>query len=167
MCAKYELKVRACIVREGSVHGWTDLFPRSLWKQHHLHRAPVRPWRHPPARRTVGSFRQRRLLTFLFWSPLCGFWDITPTLSADLAVRHSTLPSRLSTGIQQRWNGCLKRTIHWVKAGLWLLWNEGWCSCHVTLPPFCFAHRFHTGSEMHVYYSTPQMSGANPAANPD
>lgn len=76
------------------------------------------------------------LLTFCFDRFCLDFW----TLSADSEARLSTLPSRVSAGIQQRWNGCLKRTIPSVK-GFGLLWNER--SCHVTHPPFCLFLRIH------------------------
>lgn len=78
----------------------------------------------------------QRYLTFsIFESLLFGFRDIfcpPPTLS--------TLPSRPCAGIQQRWNGCLKRTIPSVK-GFGLLWNKR-RSCHVAHPHFCYAFHF-------------------------
>lgn len=144
-----------------------DKFPagpilsESTWRQHRYHHPTVRQWRHLPARRAVGGFGQRDVVDVLFWSLLCGFLDITPTLSAHLEARLSTLPSRLSAGIQQRWNGCLKRTIPSVK-GVWVVMKqEMFLSCHAPSFQFCslsddFAVSLHTGSEVHARHRSPQ-----------
>lgn len=68
------------------------------------------------------------LLTFLFWSLFVWIFATLPPVS--------TRPSRPSAGIQQRWNGCLKRTIPSVK-GCGLLWNN--TSRHVVHPCCLFA----------------------------
>ena len=126
-----------------------------------------RRWRHLPARRAVGGFGHRDIVDVLFWSLLSGFLDITPTLSAHLEARLSTLPSRLSAGIQQRWNGCLKRTIPSVK-GVWVVMKQEMIlSCHAPSFQFCslsvdFAIWFHIGSEVHARHGSLQETDVNP-----
>lgn len=126
------------------------IISESTWRWHHYHRPSVRQWRHLPARRAVGGFGQRDIVDVLFWSLLSGFFlHSAPTLSADLEARHPTLPSRLSAGIQQRWNGCLKRTIPSVK-GVWVVMKQEMrLSCHAPSFLCCslrvaFAISFHS-----------------------
>lgn len=143
------------------------ILSQSTWRQHRYHHPSGRRWRHLPARRTVGGFGQRNIVDVLFWPLLSGFLDITPTLSVHLEARLSTLPSRLSAGIQQRWNGCLKRTIPSVK-GVWVVMKQEMIlSCHAPSFQFCslsvdFAISFHIGSEVHARHSSLQETDVNP-----
>lgn len=98
---------------------------------------PNRQWRHLTVRQTVEAWAGETLLTFCFGRFCLGFLDGTSTVPAGFEAFLSSPSSRQSAGIQQRWNGCLKRTIPSVK-GLGLLWNMR-ASCHVMLPPFCSA----------------------------